>query len=777
MPYYPFVEKKSLLSVLLPQNPKIPFLYFTKTIIFASLKIFEQMSSNEKKVENTENKKDSVSVLEKIRRRTGLLVGIVGLALVIFILESLLSSGRSIFGGNDMTSLGKINGKTIDRNEFVMKVENQLNVLRQQRQTQDIDEQTRGQVLDYVWNQYVNELVIKPQFEKIGINVGEDEIYDRVVVNPLPSISQRLIDQKTGKIYEQLAGPAGNLDPAKWKQFVQNAQGDQEAFVKEMEENVKSTRQLEKYSSLIRKGIYITNAEAKEGLKKANTQLTFNYVAKRYDAVSDSVVKLNDADIQKYYSDHTYEFTAPETTRKIEYVAFNLTPSPEDVIALEKDAQRAASEFTAKTMADDSVYIAQESENGNVMIQDFTRKTMPVRDSAIYTANIGAIYGPYNEGAYLKIYKLEKINTVADSARVRHILIGTSDPQSNQQKKSFVQAKREADSLLVLIKEKKVTFDTLVKTVSDDGGSKSNGGDYGWFDENKGFVEPFKMAGLMGTVGNISVVQTQFGYHIIEVLDVSKTNHKSYKIAQIFKLIAPSEETNQKIFTQANEFGGKNNTAELFDKAVDAQKLSKRVADNIKEGDRQLPGIDQPKELVRWVYTAKKGDISVFSFNDKHLVVKLAAIKNKGVLPLEDVKEEVVVKATAAKKAEMIAAEFKTKAGSSNNVAEIASKMGLEVKTIEKMPAASHSIDGLGHDDVFVGTLLGTKTGATSKIVEGKMGVFVLALNSAEKGNIPEDINLQKKSMEQEIGGRSEYEVMNVLKELAEIEDHKSKID
>src|SRR6187549_1877334 len=115
-------------------------------------------------------------------------------------------------------------------------------------------------------------------------------------------------------------------------------------------------------------------------------------------------------------------------------------------------------------------------------------------------------------------------------------------------------------------------------------GSKTNGGDYGWFDENKGFVEPFKNAGLMGSKGTISVVETQFGYHIIEVLDVSKSRHQSYKVAEIFKLIAPSDETNQKIFGKASQFAGENNTGELFDKAVDDQKLTKRLGEDIKEG-------------------------------------------------------------------------------------------------------------------------------------------------------------------------------------------------
>jgi peptidyl-prolyl cis-trans isomerase D len=765
------------MAVLFDEKNRISFFYFAETIIFASLKIFEQMSSKEKNVKPIGPKKEQTTVLESIRKRTALLVGIVGLALVIFILESLLSSGASIFGGNELSTVGSINGKKIDRNEFANKVEMQLNAIKQQRRTSDVDEQTRGQVIDFVWNQYVNDLVIKPEFDKIGLFIGEDEIYDKVVVNPIPSIPQELIDRNTGKIYEQLAGPMGNLDPNKWRAFVQNASGDQEAFVKNLEEKVKNTRQLEKYSSLIRKGLYVTTAEATAADKINTSMIDFTYVLKPFEALSDSAVKITDADIQKYYRENAYEFMNPETTRKIEYVAFNVMPSPEDLAAIEEDAFRVAAEFKGKTPGEDSALMAQESQNGDIVIQDFTKKTMIVRDSSIFTAAPGTVFGPYNEGAFFKIYKLEAVNKVADSARVRHILVATIDPATQQPTKSKEQARREADSLLTLIKEKKVSFDTLVKTVSDDLGSRDKGGDYGWFNENAGYVEPFKNAGLMGTKKNISIVETVFGYHIIEVLDVSAASHTSYKVAQIFKLIAPSDETNQKVYAQANEFAGKNNTGELFDKAVQEQKLAVRVAEGIKEGDRELPAIDQAREIIRWVYepSTNKGAVGVFSLSDKHVVVKLSAIKNKGLLPLEDVKEEVTQKARVAMKAEMIAAEFSSKAAGAKGIDDIAGKMGLEPRMREGIPMSSHSVDGF-HNDILMGTLTGLKAGELSKPTSSELGVFMTTVHKVVTGPNDSDIKMQQKQLEMELGGRSEYEVIGALKELAEIQDHKARI-
>ncbi len=738
------------------------------------------MSSKEKNIQqevDANRKKEHTSVLEKIRKRTGLLVGIVGLALVIFILESLLGSGASIFGSDEMSSAGHINGKKIDRNEFINRLEGQINNYRQRNQGKEVDDQNRSQMIETIWQQYVIDLVMKPQFNKIGISVGEDELYEAVVVNPVQTIIQNLSDPNTGKVNEQFSKPDGTLDPVKWRQAVQNVTGDNEMAVRQMEDQVKVTRYFEKFRALITKGLYITTAEAKDGIEQEFTKMTCEYVVKRYETVSDSAVKYTDDDLKNFYNGHTYQYKSLEISRSIEYVPFNVVPSAEDLALMEKDAQRVASEFKGRTLSEDSSFIAQESEEGVINIQNFSKKTMIIRDSSVYVAAPGTVFGPYNEGAYFKIYKLEGVSSVADSARVRHILIGINDAKTNQPKRSMVQAKREADSLLVLIKAKKVSFDTLVKTISDDLGSADKGGDYGWFDENKGFVDPFKNAGLMGTKGTISVVETQFGYHIIEVLEVSKARHNSYKVAQIFKLITPSDETNQKIFGQANQFAGENNTAELFDKAVEAQKLTKRVASNVKEGDYQLPGLTGVKDLVKWVYTANKGDISIFSFTDKHVVVKLAGIRNKGIIPFEDIKAEVIVAYIKAKKAETIIAEFNSKAANAKTIQEVASKMDLPVLKKDELTMLNPLTDALGHDVKFTGTVAGLKPGVVSKAIDSDQGVFVTTLVSKVTTPDPKSLKDQKTNMEHNLGSRTDSEVFNALKEMSEIDFHKSRVD
>jgi len=733
--------------------------------------------SNEMNTQPAQSKKESVSVLEKIRRRTGLLVGIVGLALVIFILESLLGSGASIFGNDEMSAAGYINGKKIDRNEFIMRLENQLNNYRQRNQGRDIDDATRSQAVESVWQQYIIDQVMKPQFDKVGLMVGEDEVYEYVVVNPAQTIIQNLTDPNTNRVNEQFSRPDGTLDPIKWKQAVQSVTGENEMAVRSMEDQVKSTRFFEKFRNIVTKGLYVTKAEAQRKADLDLTHLNVSFVGKRFEDIKDSLVTPTDAEIEKYYNEHTYFYYNQETNRRIEYVTFNVLPTPEDVALVEKEAVRVAAEMKGKNASEDSLIMMQENENAAVMITDFSRKNMPVRDSSVYKAAAGTVFGPYNEGAYFKVYKLMAINNIADSARVRHILVGVNDPQTNQPKRSMQRAKIEADSVLALLKKKAANFDSLVVSYSDDMGSKTNGGDYGWFDENKGFVEPFKNAGLMGTKGNISVVETQFGYHIIEVLDVSKAHHNSYKIAQVMKLIAPSEETTQTIFAKANQFAGENNTGELFDKGVEKEKLTKRLADNIRDGEYQVPGLDNPKELVKWAHTANKGDVSLFNFSDRFIVAKLSSIKNKGTLPLEEVKDEVAFRVKQQKKGELILKEFNEKAGTASSLAAAAKALGTEVMTQENLDFGPAMVDIFGHDNIMVGAAYGTPQGKLVKPFIGESAVYMLVKNSERKDPGMGNFSAQMQELSQQITGRADYEVFNVLKDKANIEFFKGRLD
>lgn len=744
-----------------------------------------------------------MSVLEKIRSRTGLLVGIVGLALVIFILESLLGSGASLFTSNDRT-IGMIAGDKIDVLEFQKRVDEQIANIMATNPQATIDDNTRQQINESVWNQLISDKVIKVQYKKLGVAVSDDELADLMLVHPHSYVQQQLTDQKTGKIYEGFAKPDGSLDVARLNQWVNQMSPEQEKFWKSLEDAVLEVRTAEKYNNLIKKGIYVTTAEAKDAFIAQTKQMNVDFVMKRYNTVSDSAVKVSDEDIQNYYNKHQNDYKVDEATRKVEYISFDVMPSKQDFEDLMKDAQRVADDFKTKSGREDTAFVMQENENNQLNIADYTKKNMPIADSSVFTAPAGTVYGPYTEGTFLKVYKLEKTSQVADSGKVRHLLLAYAGSGASQDiKRTKEQAKKLADSLVVLLKAG-ASFDQLVDTYSDDGGKrkpdlrnpqvqmqmarffpdpkdtnvwKGKGGNYGWIKaDSRDWVPEFTKGATQHKKGDLFVVESQYGYHIMEVLDESKSHFTQYTIAQVDKLIGPSSATAQEYYKLASDFAGKNTTAEAFNKSVDAEKLNKRIADNIRESDKNLPGLENAKELVKWAYAAKKGDVSgVFEFKDRYIVANLVTVRERGIAPLEDVKEDATAKAIRDKKAEQFVTEFKNKGGST--VADIAAKMGLTAEKMENLTFASYNVAGIGRENALIGTAYALKAGATSQPTIGENGVFVVNVASVNETPLPKDFKNKQKELEQYNASRVDGDVYGVLKEKANIEDHRGKFD
>ena len=389
-----------------------------------------------------------MSILEKIRSKSGLLVGFVGLALVIFILQSAFSSSGSLFGTNE-NSVGKIKGEAIDYPELKMKVDEY--VANYSANGQPVDENTRQQIVDQAWSALVNDRVLKSQWKELGIEVGEDELADLMLVHPHQYVTSYFTDRNSGKVYEQFADATGALDVKKLNVFVSKMTAEQEKFWVQLEEQVRDIRKNEKYFNLIKKGLYAT-----VNYNATKRMLNVKYVFKPYSTVADSAIKVTDEEIQKYYNEHQYMYVVDESTRKIDYIVWESIPSQEDIIELKKNMETVAADFKEKkTASEDSIFMQNTNENQQLDIAQFKKGTInPNIDSTVYTAPVGTVFGPYMENATIKVSKLMNVSSALDSAKVRHILIAYAGSGASQDvKRSKDQAKKMADSLTAVLKK------------------------------------------------------------------------------------------------------------------------------------------------------------------------------------------------------------------------------------------------------------------------------------------------------------------------------------
>jgi peptidyl-prolyl cis-trans isomerase D len=325
------------------------------------------------------------------------------------------------------------------------------------------------------------------------------------------------------------------------------------------------------------------------------------------------------------YLDENSSKYQQDASREIEYVVFNVSPSNidrEDAFSWMEDIK---SDFS-KTEEDER-FVRKNSDAFNRVLF-ISENELADNIKSLSTSTKGTIIGPYSQSFnMLRLAKLVDVAERPDSVQARHILL------------SGVDAQAKIDSIKGLI-ERGQSFNQLAQEFSEDQGSKANGGELGWFKEGT-MVPEFNDACFSSNKGDLSVVTSQFGIHLIELTGKSKSS-KKYKVAYLDRQISYSNTTYQNVFAQAGKFAAENSNYEQFNESAINENLSKRVADGLLESTNAIPGLDNPRELVHWAYQAEIGQVSdVFEFGNKIVVATLTSIKNEGLVDLEDVRSTI----------------------------------------------------------------------------------------------------------------------------------------
>jgi peptidyl-prolyl cis-trans isomerase D len=697
-----------------------------------------------------------MTVLGKIRQRSGLLVTVIAIALLIFILEQALESKNSFFSG-DQKKIGEVNGKNISIDDYQAQLDLAIESQKERDKKTSLDENSIEGLRGQVWNQIVYQYTMEPEYKELGVAVSVDELDDMVRgKNPHASVKQAFTDPKTGQ-----------FDPGSVTNFLKNMDKDETGATKQrwlnFEEAVIKERIGTKFNNLIKGGLYITKSQAKQAYMDNEQKVKFTYVLQRYGSVPDSAVKVTDEDIQKYYNENKNKYKQAETTRSINYVTFDVNPSSTDVQSAQEQMNRITADF--RTAAVDSDFVNANSDNKYVTSFYTPGMMDKMTDSLMLNSPVGFVYGPISMGTTIKIYKVSAIKMVPDSVKARHILVKINDGKADV-------AKAKADSLKKLLKTMK--FDELAKANSEDPGSAIKGGDLGWFREGM-MVKSFNDACFNGKVGDIVVVESQFGVHLIEVTGRGAEKRK-VEIATIDRAVQPSSQTFQALYGKASEFAGKNTTAALFDTAVTKQGMNKKIAENIRETDRNIAGLENARELVRWAYTAKKGDVSkVFELSNKYVIAVVTEIKDKGILPLDAVKAQVETEAKKEKKAEQFAASFKAAMAGVTTLDQLAPKVKSTAEKVDNQAFANATVMGVGREGAVVGSLFAMKANKISEPIKGDVGVFVVQVNEIVQAPAAKDYKANQTQVQGAIKQRVDYELFEALKDKADVQDNRAR--
>ncbi|WP_294312516.1 peptidylprolyl isomerase [uncultured Chryseobacterium sp.] len=706
-----------------------------------------------------------MAILGQIRSRPWLLMGVIALALLAFLVNP--DSIDKVFGKNPDV-LGKVNGEKITREEF----NDQLFVLQQQAEQQG---QPKNGLEEQAWQLLVQSKLIKQQFEKMGFEMTEDYFWSQLQYDQMFAQQKQFFDEK------------GNFKTQELKKQIE----DMKAASPEGYNQWLKTRKSVEYRLMARQvfanvstGITTGKKEAEELMKERDQLADVDFVKIDYATyLQKNNIKVTTEDLANYIKQHPVMFKAEES-RNIGIVYFPSQPSAADDAAAQKEINKL---FSAGTDASGGSENFQNTKNDSMFVM--ANSDMPYNpqyvkpnqlpqaiQAQLPTAAIGQTFGPYKEQNFYVVSKLLDKKT-SDSTLSRHILIAfKGSPAGEGVTRSKEQAKKLADSIGAIVKANPAKFTEFLK-LSNDPNSAAQGGSLGWTTPETPFVPEFLKYLAENPKGATGVVETQFGYHIINIED-KKPGAMAYKVANLVKAVKPSDATEAEVNKKASRFV-QQVQGKSFNDFVNIAKKANYQFSNPKQAKRfdgQLQGLGTEKDadILSWAFDKKreKGDTELFTVDgtgDK-IVVYLNGKQEKGTADPESVRDqiEVVVKNKLAAK------KIVEKMGKPGSLDQVAKQFGT-TKQSAQVNMLNPSVAGSMEPKV-AGAAFGVKKGQVSNPVEGGTGVYVLVKKNETTNKQPGDLKQFTESVTQRNGGMFGQAWLKSLQDNAKIDDYRIEI-
>jgi peptidyl-prolyl cis-trans isomerase D len=707
-----------------------------------------------------------MAVIGSIRKRSALLVIIIGVALAAFVLGDFTMGRRS--GRQDM-NVGIVEGEKITYTEFNYKVDQNIQATKQQQNKERLTPEETFQMQNDTWNQMVTEILLKKEYEELGLDVTVDELDDLIRgANPHPLIIQSFTDPNTGMFDRSYVSQfIANLDK-------QTAETQQQWMV--FEEFIRTDRLRAKYNAMISKGYYIPSALAKMAFEDENNKANIQYISKKFVDVNDSLINPTDEDFDQQYEKNLERYKQ-EPYREFDYVVFDIKPSQRDLEAGEKEMNSIYEEFKRKQADEVERFVLINSDTP----YDSSWKakgSLPIEiDSIMFNSEIGTVVEPYLDNNTFYTARLVDIAQRPDSMKARHILIAYKSPQSRPEvTRTRAEAEQLVDSLAEVLKNNKSKFTELAKQFSDDPSAAMNDGDLGWFFDGR-MVPEFNEAVLNTDVGSITTIGTQFGYHVIDV-----TGKKDYsdrvRVAVVQTEVIPSNETYQSIFAQASKLASENRTLEEFDAAVEEDGLNVRSSSKVREMSNRIGGLNSPRQIIRWAFGQDRqigevevGDVSnVFDLDGQFVVAVLTKKADEEYPPIDEIREGLEIMVKNELKGELIANEME----SMSNDFEKLEAAGFTKTEMSSLTFNSRNLLGYGTEYEVIGKSFGSEEGDVFGPVIGKAGTFIVKVDQVTKASEQDDylsvINKLQSGFENRVNQGYAY---RAIEEVSDVEDRR----
>lgn len=733
-----------------------------------------------------------MALIGKIRAKSGLLVGIIGLALLSFI----LSDYKNMLGFNEGEyGIGTVYGEKVDAIKYDITSRRVQDQDRQQaeREQKPFGEQELEAAADKAWNFLVDSTILGAEYEKLGISVSDREFNAYLMAtdgfNVLEDLKQFFTDSVTNTISEQSI-VAGRT---KLQNTINQLKSNKDPNAANQWTNTKQyytdRRKQEKYFSILNQGVYVTKLEAENEYYAQKEMKTISFVLRRYSEINDADIKVSEDEIKSYYEEHKTDskYRVRTASRELKMFDVMIAPSRKDSVMFNKELSKLKAEFS-KT-ASDSLFVQQYSEN-KIYFGDKRATAVPQGhekaerfqtyprdyDTIFKMAKIGQIVGPYPSKESVVISKV--IGFTPARLKARHILISTN---GSKDEKVIAAKRKTADSLLKVVN--KDNFTDMVTKFSDDPGSKATGGLYDNFLEGE-MVKEFGGFCATAPVGKIGVVKTDFGFHIIEVMD--RDNSKFPLLVSVSKAFKASEETiankesevNNILYKLDNKISKEKDLVKkvaLFDTIVQRAKYFARpisVEDNNPRvyGFTSSMSADKILELA-YAENVEVGSLSPYPIKDKdkYVIAMVTSIKEKGEPKYEDVRAQIEKELIEEKKAK----RFMNQMAKDKKLDAIAKRANTTVQKGE-ITFSNPQIPNAGYEPEIIGQLFSViKDGAKTKPLKGKAGVYVIKIEKTVKAPAAANYKQEREQMLSNLKNSLQGQILGGLRKTADIVDNR----
>ena len=613
-----------------------------------------------------------MAILETIRVKFGILISVlIAVALLSFIIDP--STLQSVSSMSSKYDVGEIDGKSISYTDFQAEIE-KITAISEMNGSPVQGEEALAMVRQQAWQQFINDYLFIPSAKAAGFNVGEEEMYQLLSGEMLSGILMQMFQGQLDK--ELLMDIEAQVEA--------DETGRMKLFWDNLLETVYSEQFYAKYQSLFAKSSFNNALAVAEQIKGNNTTFDVDFVVVPFIFAQDSTIVVSDKEIKDYYNAHKDNFKQI-ASRDIEYIVIDIVPSADDVTAANNAIAAVYDEFVAAENMKTFLLSKSERQLEKRWYKEGELKALSAEvDAFVAAGRTGDVSPIFQNGNSFYAVKIMETAQVPEQVKVKYTQAGVED----------------AEEALAAAGEE-------------------------WISQMDGFED------LMTTPKGQTVTINGILFQVVDTKDVVAKK----RVAILEKTAQPSDATRSACYAKANSVASKaGGKYEGFKKAVEEDGLYAHPYNRMPESASRLGSVEHAKEVTRWAFEAKVGQVSgIISIDNKYYVVAtLKGIHKEGYAPVEEVAARIQPVLYQEKAAAKKTAEVTEKINGLTDLAAVAEALGTTVSSKEDVTFASFTSTGL--DNKFIGAASVAEVGALNGPLQGNTGVYVYVVTDRSEG-------------------------------------------